>query len=97
VAGDDNDWLASGRCRDMPVETFFPSDGAGVEAARRICAACPVKEPCREYALANRIAQGVWGGTSERQRRRLVRSRRKQSNPMSRADDTTGGRVSCIN
>ena len=54
---------------------FFPSDGVGVEIARRICADCPSKSPCLEYALSHRIDHGVWGGTSERERRRIIRSR----------------------
>jgi WhiB family redox-sensing transcriptional regulator len=58
---------------------FFPSDGLGVEAAQRICAACPAKEPCLEYALTNRIEHGVWGGASERERRRILRRRRQLS------------------
>jgi WhiB family redox-sensing transcriptional regulator len=44
--------------------------------ARRICADCPVKDLCLEYALVNRIDHGVWGGCSERERRRLLRQRR---------------------
>ena len=97
MASEDIDWLASGKCRDLPVETFFPSDGAGVEAARRICANCPVKNLCLEYALVNRIAQGVWGGTSERQRRQLARSRRRSGTPPSEADETSGSRVNFVN
>jgi WhiB family redox-sensing transcriptional regulator len=46
-----------------------------VEVAKRICATCPVKEPCLEYALEYRIDHGVWGGTTERQRRRILRKR----------------------
>ena len=65
----DNEWMASGLCRVEPPSRFFPSDGVGVEIAKRICAECPVKHPCLEYALENRIDHGVWGGTSERQRR----------------------------
>jgi WhiB family redox-sensing transcriptional regulator len=48
----------------------------GVEVARRICDSCPVGERCLEYALRNRIDHGVWGGTSERQRRRILKARR---------------------
>jgi WhiB family redox-sensing transcriptional regulator len=48
----------------------------GVEVARRICATCPVKLPCLEYALASGIDHGVWGGASERERRRIARRRR---------------------
>jgi WhiB family redox-sensing transcriptional regulator len=55
---------------------FFPSDGVGVEVARQICATCPTKEPCLEYALANRIEHGVWGGCSERERRCILKRRR---------------------
>lgn len=72
----DNEWMAAGNCRNHPPEVFFPSDGAGVEVAKRICEDCPVQEPCLEYALLNRIDHGVWGGTSERQRRRILKSRR---------------------
>jgi len=68
--------MVEGRCRDLPPEIFFPSDGVGVETARHYCAECPVKHPCLEYALENHIEHGVWGGASERERRRIARSRR---------------------
>ena len=69
-------WMAGGSCRNHPPATFFPSDGVGVERARKICATCPSQEPCLEYALVNRIDHGVWGGTSERERRRILKRRR---------------------
>ena len=69
-------WMADGLCRDHAPGMFFPSDGVGVDKARRICGECPVKEQCREYALTYRIEHGVWGGTSERERRRILRDRR---------------------
>lgn len=72
----DNEWMAEGSCREQAPSLFFPSDGVGVEVARRICATCPVKEPCLEYALRNGIDHGVWGGASERERRRIARRRR---------------------
>ena len=65
-----------GNCREQPPQVFFPSDGVGVEVARRICATCPAKEPCLEYALYHRIDHGVWGGASERERRRILKRRR---------------------
>ncbi len=73
---DDHDWMANGECRFEPPSTFFPSDGVGVEIAKRICADCKVKAQCLEYALEHRIDHGVWGGTSERQRRRILKKRR---------------------
>lgn len=72
----ETEWMPQGRCREITPGTFFPSDGVGVEVARRICAECPVKAPCLEYALLHRIDHGVWGGASERERRRILRQRR---------------------
>lgn len=72
----DTSWMAKGNCRDEPPSRFFPSDGVGVEVARRICATCPVKDPCLEYALDQRVDHGVWGGASERERRRILKRRR---------------------
>jgi WhiB family redox-sensing transcriptional regulator len=75
---DDTDtaWMAEGNCQNHPPATFFPSDGVGVDRARRICGTCPVTAICLEYALTNRIDHGVWGGTSERERRRILKRRR---------------------
>jgi WhiB family redox-sensing transcriptional regulator len=60
----------------MDPSVFFPSDGIGVQVAQRICAECPVKVDCLEYALSEGVDHGVWGGTSERERRRIQRRRR---------------------
>ncbi len=75
----DTDWMDDGLCRQVPPSTFFPNDGVGVEVARRICATCPVQVPCLEYALAERIDHGVWGGASERERRRILKRRRQEA------------------
>lgn len=69
-------WMNDGNCRNHPPEVFFPSDGVGVIVAQRICATCPVREQCLEYALEERIDHGVWGGASERERRRILKRRR---------------------
>ena len=69
-------WMAEGKCRELPPETFFPRDGVGVEIAKRICADCPVRESCLEYALSHNIELGIWGGASERARRKITRLRR---------------------
>jgi WhiB family transcriptional regulator, redox-sensing transcriptional regulator len=74
----DTEWMAEGKCRELPPAMFFPSDGLGVQAAQRICVDCPVSDQCLEYALANRIDHGVWGGRSERERRRILRARRNR-------------------
>jgi WhiB family redox-sensing transcriptional regulator len=82
----DTNWMARGNCRDEVPARFFPSDGVGVDHARRICATCPVREPCLEYALEQRIDHGVWGGASERERRRILKRRRME------AAEATGSR-----
>lgn len=71
-------WMAEGLCRYYAPGSFFPSDGVGVDKARKICAECPVKAECLEYALVNRIEHGVWGGCSERERRRILKRRREE-------------------
>jgi len=68
-------WMAEGNCRLHPPATFFPSDGVGVDRARKICRDCPVATACLEYALDARIDHGVWGGCSERERRRISKRR----------------------
>ena len=70
-------WMLRGSCRGADTRAFFPSNGLGVEAAQRICHECAVRSECLEYALVNRIEQGVWGGASERERRRILRQRRR--------------------
>jgi WhiB family redox-sensing transcriptional regulator len=72
----DTDWMEVGKCKDLSPSIFFPSDGVGVQEAQRICAECPVAEACLEYALVERVDHGVWGGKSERERRRILRRRR---------------------
>lgn len=71
-------WMADGNCRLHPPAMFFPSDGVGVDRARKICATCPVIETCLEFALEERIEHGVWGGCSERERRRILKRRRSE-------------------
>ena len=72
-------WMGQGNCRNYPPATFFPSDGVGVDRARAICKGCPVTTECLEYALEERIEHGVWGGCSERERRRILKRRRAEA------------------
>jgi WhiB family redox-sensing transcriptional regulator len=72
----DTTWMSEGKCRELSPTVFFPSDGIGVQAAQRICAECSVADVCLQYALDERVDHGVWGGKSERERRRILRRRR---------------------
>jgi WhiB family transcriptional regulator, redox-sensing transcriptional regulator len=74
-----NHWRQYARCLGADPELFYPpseSDDGSLEA-KAICAVCPVREPCLDHAINAREKQGVWGGLDERERRRLVRQRRK--------------------
>ena len=68
-------WRERAACRGADLEVFFPGRGESAEPARQICALCPVRQPCLDYALSSGIVHGIWGGLSERERRAL-RSRR---------------------
>jgi WhiB family redox-sensing transcriptional regulator len=73
-------WRQQARCRGVDPAVFYPvSDEDEALDAKAICAQCPVREPCLEYAIGVREKHGVWGGLTERERRRLVRQRRKSA------------------
>ncbi len=73
----DETWMADASCRHSSPDLFFPGeDQAAMNEAKRICAACPVKQPCLDYALDNIIKHGVWGGLSEKQRRAIRKTRK---------------------
>lgn len=67
------EWMAAGVCAQTDPEIFFPEKGGPVREAKRVCGGCPVKGECLAFALDNGERFGVWGGLSERERRRLVR------------------------
>ena len=64
-------WQADALCAQTDPEAFFPEKGGSTRDAKKVCGACPVKQQCLEYALANDERFGIWGGMSERERRRL--------------------------
>ncbi|MGY1690748.1 WhiB family transcriptional regulator [Geodermatophilus sp. SYSU D00697] len=63
-------------CAETDPEAFFPEKGGSTREAKRVCAGCPVRSQCLEFALANDERFGIWGGLSERERRRLRLQRR---------------------
>ncbi|NLZ98714.1 MAG: WhiB family transcriptional regulator [Micrococcus sp.] len=64
-------WQADALCAQTDPEAFFPEKGGSTRDAKKVCGACLVQEQCLEYALANDERFGIWGGMSERERRRL--------------------------
>ena len=70
---DDPLWQENALCAQTDPEAFFPEKGGSTREAKRICLGCEVKDACLDYALANDERFGIWGGLSERERRRLKR------------------------
>lgn len=70
-------WHEQAQCRNQNVELFFSDEPADVRAALRLCRSCPVRQPCYEQAMADQEYFGVWGGTTERERRRVFRAERR--------------------
>jgi WhiB family transcriptional regulator, redox-sensing transcriptional regulator len=68
-------WMLEARCLDADPEAFFPEKGGSTREAKRICGICPVQQECLEYALERDQRFGIWGGMSERERRRFKRRR----------------------
>ena len=64
-------WQSDSLCAQTDPEAFFPEKGGSTRDAKKICASCEVKSQCLEYALANDERFGIWGGLSERERRKL--------------------------
>jgi WhiB family redox-sensing transcriptional regulator len=64
-------WQSDALCAQTDPEAFFPEKGGSTRDAKRICASCDVRDQCLEYALQNDERFGIWGGLSERERRRL--------------------------
>ena len=69
----EQEWQEQALCAETDPEAFFPEKGGSTREAKRICQACTVRDECLEYALANDERFGIWGGLSERERRRLKR------------------------
>lgn len=67
-------WQRDALCAQTDPEAFFPEKGGSTREAKSVCAACEVRAECLEYALAHDERFGIWGGLSERERRRLRRT-----------------------
>lgn len=68
-------WQDYGNCLGVDPDLFFPERGASTREAKEVCRGCPVKVDCLEFALVNGEKFGIWGGYSERERRRMRRQR----------------------
>ena len=73
------DWKADAACRDLDLDLFFPDSEADSAPALAVCAVCPVREACLDFALRTRQNDGVWGGHTETERKRLRRRLGRQA------------------
>ncbi len=75
----DLSWRLRGACRGLDPEIFYSAseEDDGLARAKQVCSTCVVKQQCLEFALANRESEGIWGGATEKERRRILRQRRK--------------------
>jgi WhiB family redox-sensing transcriptional regulator len=76
----DTRWMDQANCLGVDPDLFFPSRGESTAEARAVCAGCVVRAECLEYALEGAEKFGIWGGMSERERRRM-RKARNQARP----------------
>jgi WhiB family redox-sensing transcriptional regulator len=68
------DWQIDGLCAQADPDAWYPEKGMSAGPAKQICRSCPVRQECLEYALATDERWGVWGGLSERERRRVKKN-----------------------
>lgn len=72
-------WRQRAACRGVDPDIFFPVSDDEAEDAKAICRQCSAQQACLEWALTNREKEGVWGGATERERRRIIRRRRRSA------------------
>jgi WhiB family redox-sensing transcriptional regulator len=73
--GGERRWQEEANCLGVDPDLFFPERGASTREAKEVCRGCVVREDCLEFALNNSEKFGIWGGMSERERRRIRRAR----------------------
>jgi len=71
---DEMGWQEKALCAQTDPEAFFPEKGGSTREAKKVCLSCEVRSECLDYALKNDERFGIWGGLSERERRRIRRA-----------------------
>jgi WhiB family redox-sensing transcriptional regulator len=74
--GRDDTWRDLAACAGTDQRMFFPAQGDANRLARQMCASCPVRIPCLDYAVDNHEEFGIWGGTTPRERQAIRRRKR---------------------
>lgn len=72
-------WNRNAACKGLDPEIFYPVSEEEAEVAKAVCGQCAVQPECLEHALGSRERDGVWGGATEKERRRMIRQRRRSA------------------
>ena len=72
-------WRQHAACRGLDPEIFFPATDEEAVVAKAVCAGCAIRQACLDHALGSRERDGVWGGATEKERRRIIRQRRRSA------------------
>ncbi len=76
---DERPWVVFGACRDADPDLFFPRTREDADHALAVCASCPVRPECLEYAFEAGERFGIWGGLTDKERRKLARRLRRSA------------------
>lgn len=85
------EWVSRGLCAQTDPEAFFPEKGGSTREPKQICSRCPVAAECLDYALEHDERFGIWGGLSERDRRKLKRALGAEDTEQDTEQDTDNG------
>jgi WhiB family redox-sensing transcriptional regulator len=72
-------WRQYAACRGLDPDIFYPPSDEEADAAKAVCAQCMVASSCLEHAIGAREREGIWGGATEKERRRIIRQRRRSA------------------
>jgi WhiB family redox-sensing transcriptional regulator len=72
-------WRQHAACRGLDPEIFYPATDEEADLAKAVCEVCSIRQACLEFALGSRERDGVWGGATEKERRRIIRQRRRSA------------------
>ncbi len=72
-------WRQHAACRGIDPAIFYPTSEEEADVAKAVCSECAVQSTCLEHALGSRERDGVWGGATEKERRRIIRQRRRSA------------------
>ena len=72
-------WRQHAACRGLDPDIFYPATDEEAAVAKAVCEECAIRQACLEHALGSRERDGVWGGATEKERRRIIRQRRRSA------------------